>query len=208
MMFAGNDFDGVRRIDLTVPASGQGGPRREIPFGPSTSRLRGQCRGGATLPTENTHPVTDLDDLLAGLTPEERAAIADLDSRRLELERSRLSPAIAATVTSPGYGVFNRLRMWDALVRDMDRDWSSDYMVHEYLNMLDVRDGIEEILAATPVSLQGKIAELVSRLDHRFREATEDDGGTELARYSRRLALEAELSWWWTRRPKVLPPGW
>ncbi|MEV0297731.1 hypothetical protein [Nocardia sp. NPDC050710] len=154
--------------------------------------------------------MTDLDDLLASLTPDERNAVAALDARRLEVERARLSRVVAAQVSTPMYGAFASLRMWDVLVRNMEDFWSACdyYMVYEYLNMLDVRSGIEENLAEMPTSLQRKVERVVTDLDRRFREVTEDDVGTELARYSKRVASGIDLPWWRTRKPKVLPTGW
>ncbi|MQY27482.1 hypothetical protein [Nocardia aurantia] len=152
----------------------------------------------------------DLDDLLAGLTPKERAAVDVLDAQRLELERNRMGPSAAATLTAPIHGVFARLRMWDRLVRDMADHWAAcdRYLVHEYLNMLAVRDGIEQNIERMPPRLRGKVENVVGELDGRFREMTEDDGGAELSRYSKKVAAGADLSWWWTRKPKVLPNGW
>jgi hypothetical protein len=88
---------------------------------------------------------------LPGLTPDERDAVAMLDAQRLEVERTRLSTAVAAQMTTPIYGAFACLRRWDLLVRDMEDTWSGcDYMVYEYLNELGVRGAIEEYVAEMP----------------------------------------------------------
>ena len=64
--------------------------------------------------------MTDLDDLVAGLTPDEQDAVAMLDAQCLEVERARLSTAVAAQVTTPIYGVVAHLRMWDLLIPNME----------------------------------------------------------------------------------------
>lgn len=154
--------------------------------------------------------MTTLAALYANLTPTEREVVAELDAQRLELERSGLSPEVAAQVTTPIYGVLACLRMWDHLVRDMESAWADCdyYMVYEYLNILDVRSSINEYLDKMPVRLQHKLRRLVTDLDNRFREVTEYDGGAELRTYSKRLKDGTELGWWWFRKPNVLPPGW
>ncbi len=134
----------------------------------------------------------------------------ELDARRLEVERSGLGPSAAATLTAPLHGVFARLRMWNGLVRDMENLWAArDHCsVHEYLHLLEARDGIERNSQRMPARLRRKFENVVGELDRRFREMTDDDGGAELSRYSRKVAAGIELSWWWTRKPKVLPAGW
>ncbi|MFI0452199.1 hypothetical protein [Actinomadura sp. 6N118] len=108
------------------------------------------------------------------------------------------------------YGVLNCLRFWELLIFRMEQGWRHQdyYMVYEYMNILTVRDGIEELLDAMPPALRTKIDRCVGRLDARYRAVTHEDGGTELSYYYRPLAEGRELRWWWTRCPDEFPPGW
>ncbi|RSN67574.1 hypothetical protein [Actinomadura sp. WAC 06369] len=110
----------------------------------------------------------------------------------------------------PVYGVLNCLRMWENLIRRMEDGWRRQdyYMVYEYLNVLTVRNAIEDFLDAMSAGLRAKVGRCVERLDGRYRAVTFDDGGEELGKYWRSLAEGREARWWWTRRPAELPPGW
>ncbi|MCP9952880.1 hypothetical protein [Actinomadura madurae] len=144
--------------------------------------------------------------LVRGLTPEERQAIALLDLQALVRENAGRD----FKATEPAYGVLNCLRYWEVLISRMEEGWRRQdyYMVYEYLNVLTVRDGIDEFLDAMPHGLQGKVDVCVKRLDARYRAVTSEDGGVELSQYWRPLAEGRETRWWWTRCPNELPPGW
>ncbi|MEV5569505.1 hypothetical protein AB0L06_05620 [Spirillospora sp. NPDC052269] len=112
--------------------------------------------------------------------------------------------------SEPTYGVLNCLRDWEILISRMEegRPRQERYMVHVYLNDLDVRGSIEDFLDDMPSSLRSKVGRCLEQLDARFRAVTREDGGAELSQYSRPLAEGREVRWWWTRRPIELPPGW
>jgi hypothetical protein len=148
--------------------------------------------------------------LLGSLSPEERSTIGLLDLQRLKVEQAGVGAATAVQMTEPLYGVFACLRTWCSLIRRMEQGWrrTDYYMVYEYLNVLTVRDGIEEYLDAMPTGLKEKVRRIVVHLDDRYSAVTVDDGGAELANYWRPLAEGRERRWWWIRKPQELPPGW
>lgn len=151
-----------------------------------------------------------LDQLWQSVGPEDHAELGLLDLQQLVVEQSRVSAHTAAQIKEPQYGVFACLRMWQALARRMAGDWSDTdyYMVYEYLNILTVRDHIEAYIDAMSPVLTTKIRRAVTGIDAEYRDATVEDGGAELAQYWKALAEGRETRWWWTRKPKVLPPGW
>ncbi|MFC9971291.1 hypothetical protein ACFVH6_10400 [Spirillospora sp. NPDC127200] len=144
----------------------------------------------------------EVDRLVRGLADGERQAVGFIDLRHGQGGDSASG--------EPGRGVLHQLRGWEGLVVRMeDKAWLQDYfVVDEYLNVLTVRDGIEELLDEMPGSLRGKVERVVRRLDARYRALTFEDGGAELGRYWRPLAEGREHRWWWTRTPVEPPRGW
>lgn len=140
------------------------------------------------------------------LTPDDVQAIGLLDLQQLARENA----GRGFQADEPLYGVLNCLRMWENLILRMEEGWRRQdyYMVYEYLNILTVRNGIEDFLDAMSPDLRGKVGRCVERLDARYRAVTYDDGGAELAGYWRPLADGREVRWWWTRCPAEFPPGW
>lgn len=156
------------------------------------------------------HAASGLDQLWQSLSPEDHAELELLDLQRLGVEQSRVSAHTAAQIKEPLYGVFASLRMWQALARRMADDWSGTdyYMVYEYLNVLTIRDLIEDYADAMSPALTAKVRRTVAGIDSVYCDATVEDGGAELAQYWKRLAEGRETRWWWTRKPRVLPSGW
>ncbi|MFF2845212.1 hypothetical protein ACFVT5_02610 [Streptomyces sp. NPDC058001] len=106
--------------------------------------------------------------------------------------------------------MFAALQRWEFLVRRMEGPWSDTkyYMVYEYLDQLTYRDTLEDFAHAMTPALRDQFLRSIAPLDHRYRAATVDDDGTELAQYWKPLRDGRETRWWWTRRPRALPPGW
>jgi hypothetical protein len=106
--------------------------------------------------------------------------------------------------------VLASLQRWEFLIRRMEDNWSDTryYMVYEYLDQLTYRDALEDSAGGMTLALQDKYLGALAILDHRYRAATVDDDGTELAQYWKPLAAGRETRWWWTRKPLTLPPGW
>lgn len=144
----------------------------------------------------------ELNRLVCKLTSEDRQVIAFLDLQRLQVENAGRGFQAA----EPTYGVLNCVRFWEILIREWRRQ--DYYLAEEYLNVLTVRDGLEDFIEAMPSTLGGKVRSSLDRLDERYRTVTHDDGGAELAQHWLPLAEGRETRWWWTRRPDVLPPGW
>ncbi|QFG23813.1 hypothetical protein [Actinomadura sp. WMMB 499] len=144
--------------------------------------------------------------LVRGLTVEDRQAIAVLDLQRLARENA----GRAVQLSEPIYSVVKCLRLWENLISRMEAGWRRQdyYMVYEYMNVLTVRDEIEEFLDAMPPGTRAKAGWCAGRLDARYRDVTHEDGGAELSKYWRPLAEGREIRWWWTRCPDELPPGW
>jgi len=155
-------------------------------------------------------PTSELDQLWRSFSPEEHSELGLLDLQRLTVERSRVAAHIAEHISEPVYGVRPSLHMWRALVHRVADGWPATdyYMVYEYLNVLAVRDGIEDYVDAMSAELGTKIRRAVAVVDDVYRAATVDDGGAELAHYCKPLADGQESRWWWMRKPRSSPPGW
>ncbi|MFB4312849.1 hypothetical protein [Actinomadura sp. 21ATH] len=135
------------------------------------------------------------------------AAVAAVDGERLELERSRLPAAAAERLVEPTYSVRSRFRYWERLVTLMENDWAprGRYIVDEYINDLESRDRIDDILRAHPVLATGLVTDLLARLDRRFLERTLPDDGAALRTYAKALRENVPLSERWYRRPVTIP---
>ncbi|MFE1247704.1 hypothetical protein [Streptomyces sp. NPDC058735] len=129
---------------------------------------------------------------------------------RLEVERSRVAPHLREKITSPTYSVADRFASWERLVRQMEPGWSSDefYPVSAYGNDLDSRDALDEVMRALPPEAgEGALGQLLAGLDARFRAATVPDPERSLRPWVRPTheRPEAELRWWWKRKPVRVP---
>ncbi|WP_344590118.1 hypothetical protein [Actinomadura vinacea] len=147
-----------------------------------------------------------------GLTAEQLAEVSAVDEERLALERSRLPEETARLLTEPIYAVRSRARLWEQLIVRMEHEWAPDgrYVVDEYINDLESRDALDEIMASRPVLAVGALAELLAQLDGRFRRRTVPDGGAALRPYTRRLREDSSLGApslheRWLRRPINIP---
>jgi hypothetical protein len=158
----------------------------------------------------NETPATD--SAWERLTAGQLAVVSAVDEERLALERSRLPESTARLITEPVYSVRSRARSWERLIVRMENDWAPDgrYVVDEYINDLESRDGLDRIMADRPVLGAGPLPDLLAHLDERFRRRTVPDGGAALRPYYRRLERASAsggeaLNERWYRRPIVIP---
>lgn len=140
------------------------------------------------------------------LSESDLAWIAHVDERRLEIEKSRVSPHVAETMESPIYSLRSRFEYWEKLIHRMEHDWDSRgfYMIDEYINDLESRSEISEILEAAPFGTRDKLAKLLRHLDRRFIDCTVKDDGEAFHR-SGHPELQHVLPWLFERRPVCLP---
>ncbi|MFG1961810.1 hypothetical protein [Nonomuraea sp. NPDC049028] len=131
-----------------------------------------------------------------------------LDLQRLAVEKEGRTPEQAAQTRDPIYGVLSSFSIWEDLINDMEEGWPGRDFGYTYLNDLTVRDGLEEYCEALQGTAHTRLTRTLDRLDERYRAVTHEDGGAQLARYWRPLAVGNETRWWWTRAPNDLPPGW
>ncbi|MFI0351585.1 hypothetical protein [Actinomadura sp. 9N407] len=141
------------------------------------------------------------------LTAAQLATVATVDEERLALERSRLPAATAQRLDGPIYSVRSRFLFWERLVTLMENDWAPDgrYVVDEYINDLESRDRIDDVLESRPVLATGLLTELLAHLDRRFLVRTVPDDGAALRPYTKALREGAQLSERWYRRPDTIP---
>ncbi|MFE6164416.1 hypothetical protein ACFQ7F_36510 [Streptomyces sp. NPDC056486] len=136
-----------------------------------------------------------------------RAAVARLDTERLELERSRVAPRLRPTITAPVYSVAHRFASWERLVRRLEPGWERGenlYFIIEYGNDLESRDSLDEVLTALPPEArEGPLGRLLTALDARFDAATVPDPEGSLRPWVPlpKNRPEADLGTWWKRKP-------
>ncbi|MEU4165855.1 hypothetical protein AB0F46_03065 [Streptomyces sp. NPDC026665] len=133
-------------------------------------------------------------------------AVARCDAERLEVERSRVAPALRERITTPVYSVADRFASWERVVRRMEPGWSSEdfYPISAYENDLDSRDSLEQLMLGLPAEArEGALGQLLARLDERFAAASVPDPERSLRAWVRptKERPEAELPQWWMRRP-------
>ncbi|MFF3884714.1 hypothetical protein [Streptomyces sp. NPDC001914] len=133
-------------------------------------------------------------------------AVARCDAERLEVERSRVAPALRERITTPVYSVADRFASWERVVRRMEPGWSSEdfYPISAYENDLDSRDSLEQLMLGMPAEArEGALGQLLARLDERFAAASVPDPERSLRAWVRptKERPEAELPQWWMRRP-------
>ncbi|MFF4539020.1 hypothetical protein [Streptomyces aureus] len=142
----------------------------------------------------------------AGLPAEVLEAVARCDAERLEVERSRVAPALRERITTPVYSVADRFASWERVVRRMEPGRSSDdfYPISAYENDLDSRDSLEQLMLGLPAEArEGALGQLLAQLDERFAAASVPDPERSLRAWVRpaKERPEAELAQWWKRRP-------
>ncbi|MEV6191850.1 hypothetical protein AB0M19_05550 [Streptomyces sp. NPDC051920] len=133
-------------------------------------------------------------------------AVARCDAERLEVERSRVAPALRERITTPVYSVADRFASWERVVRRMEPGWSSEdfYPISAYENDLDSRDSLEQLMLGLPAEArEGALGQLLAQLDERFAAASVPDPERSLRAWVRptKERPEAELPQWWMRRP-------
>jgi hypothetical protein len=130
-----------------------------------------------------------------------------IDEEVLAAQRATLSPEVAATISEATYSLQNCFRYWEELVRNIENDWGQQesYFVDEYVNNLDSRDNIDQILARLPATAGDTLGPLLRELDQRFYQGTTYDGGIELQPWVARLRQGVQLSERWYRKPRVIP---
>jgi hypothetical protein len=149
----------------------------------------------------------DTEEVWQHLLPGLLGQIRLIDQEVLAVQRANLSPDVAATISEPTYSLRNRFRYWEELVWNMANGWAGRgrYFVDEYVNNLDSRDSIDEILARLPATAGDALGPLLRELDQRFQQGTTYDGGTELQPWVARLRKGVQLSERWYRKPRVIP---
>ncbi|MEU5955398.1 hypothetical protein [Streptomyces sp. NPDC047525] len=136
-----------------------------------------------------------------------RAAIAQCDAERLELERSRVAQRLRPTITDAVYSVAHYVASWERLVRRLEpgREKSEDlYVISAYSNDLDSRDSLEQVMTALPAEArEGPLGRHLSALDVRFDAATVPDPERSLRPWVRpsKEKPESDLGEWWKRKP-------
>src|SRR2546430_6261344 len=90
----------------------------------------------------------DTEETWRRLSPEILEQIGRADEEVLAAQRARVSPDVAAKIGEATYSLRNRLRYWEELVRNLESDWAprGRYIVDEYVNNLDSRDGVDRVL--------------------------------------------------------------
>lgn len=153
-------------------------------------------------------PVTDR--ALDELTHADKERVAERDKERLEVERSRLTPEVAAKMTTPTHSIGNMMREWESLITGMEADdWGAGvcFLIDDYLFALDVRAGLGEALNRMQPNTPHSVIEALEVLDRRFLDQTiqEEPGGAGvLEPYVRNMAVRPP-DWLWNRRPRVVP---
>jgi hypothetical protein len=136
-------------------------------------------------------------------------AIARCDAERLEVERSRVAPHIRETMTTPVYSVAHRFASGQRLIRRMEPGWDGDdcYPISAYGNDLDSRNALDQVMRPLPEKAEGRLGQLLARLDARFRAATLPDPERSLRPWVRPTSErpEEDLGEWWGRRPLRIP---
>lgn len=148
------------------------------------------------------------DGYFGSLDPAAAEAIAAIDERYLQEEKSRVAPWVAEQLTAPTHSVQRRMRMWERLTARILQNWPPDgtYLVDEYVNDLDTRDSMENTAMELPPTVGDDFKAVLARLDEAFREATYDDGGSSIAWRMNETRVALQLRpWWWHRRPENAP---
>lgn len=125
--------------------------------------------------------------------------------------RSREGKGSEPSALEPGTSLWyarNSLGAWEKSVHRVENDWQPGgrYPVDMYAEDLHVRDELDELLHGLPQEIREILRDSVNRLDERFREATQEDGGKALAASLGASPISMmNKDWWWHRRPVRLP---
>lgn len=162
------------------------------------------------MPHHTSWPCTER--AFAALSESGAAAVRARDDARLDEERSRVAPHIAARMKEPVHSVFRMMREWEVMVGAVEaaasgRDAEPRPLLDDYLFVLETRAGLEEALhdlaAGPPAPLAGALASLDARfLAHTVPDDPADPG--TLARWLAPLDRRPP-PWLWNRRPRVAP---
>ncbi|MFG2528988.1 hypothetical protein [Streptomyces sp. NPDC048516] len=95
---------------------------------------------------------------------------------------------------------------WERLTVRMATDWppSSWYPASMYVEDLELRDQIDDVIAQLPPDDQQRVREAVQQVDETYRALTHDDCGENLAKAAE--VSMADRAWYWYRRP--MNPPW
>ncbi|WP_274916962.1 hypothetical protein [Streptomyces sp. WZ-12] len=102
--------------------------------------------------------------------------------------------------------IFYPLLNWERLTVRMKMDWppSAWYPASMYVEDLELRDQLDDVIAQLPPADQQPVREAVEQVDQMYRALTHDDGGRNLAEATK--APITDRPWYWYRRP--LNPPW
>jgi hypothetical protein len=147
------------------------------------------------------------------------AAFAEADAAELDDQRTRVAPHVAAKMTEATYSLRRCLWLWEGIAiivsGEMPADHDQWFMLEEYVNLLVMRDDLEERCEALPKKARDSYRSVLDKIDKKFRDATIDDGGEAVGMFgglnpqSGKLLkdkpeLLASKPWWWHRRPEPL----
>jgi len=101
-------------------------------------------------------------------------------------------------------GAEELVRRWEQAARDAERE-RYPFVMEDWLNELDVRQILSELVAAVPGALASALEARLADADHRVRAATQATAtcgwGDALAA---RQGWTAERQWWYWRRPRAV----
>ncbi|MFF2927997.1 hypothetical protein ACFVTP_37355 [Streptomyces celluloflavus] len=106
----------------------------------------------------------------------------------------------------PQRGICYPLVNWERLTVRMATDWppSSWYPASMYVEDLELRDQIADVIAQLPPEDRQPVGEALEKVDQAYRELTLDDGGENLTKAADMPI--ADRAWYWYRHP--FNPPW
>ncbi|SEF01056.1 hypothetical protein SAMN05428954_5223 [Streptomyces sp. 2112.3] len=105
----------------------------------------------------------------------------------------------------PQREAFYPLVNWERLTARMAADWppSSWYPASMYVEDLELRDQLDDVIAQLSPEDQQRVREATAQVDRTYRSLTHEDGGENLARATGRPITDR--AWYWYRRPPNPP---
>lgn len=151
------------------------------------------------------------DQAFASLSPRDAEAVRKRDNKRLELEKSRVAPHVAARMTTPTHSLFRMMKEWEWLIEAMETEWRVEPqpLLDDYLFVLETRAELECGLCELSPSPPESIVQALDQLDKRFLQCTTQEGQTGAGGLAKWLdpVEKRPPMWLWNRRPRVIPWG-
>lgn len=100
--------------------------------------------------------------------------------------------------------ITSRLGAWEQMVNRLIEGWPPDgwYPAEYYREDLSTRDELAADTDALPEPDRGRLTQALAKVDRRFADATEDDGGRTLTAEAGPTPAD---NWWWRRIPNPAP---